>query len=144
MLIKFGEDSKCPFCLIVCGREDLTLDLFPGLREYFSQTDEVHTVPRIPVMHAMVNSVSMKDQKLQESETKIKQTDNKILDMVDEESEDDDDYQVPQADLEVNIIFYSHALKHYPNFYSFPNVLLLVASQIKFHCNSCTGRTYQI
>ncbi|KAG2608999.1 hypothetical protein PVAP13_4KG003362 [Panicum virgatum] len=51
-------------------------------------------------MHAMVNSVLMKDQKLQESETKTKQTDNKILDMVDEESEDDDDYQVPQADLE--------------------------------------------
>ena len=110
MLIKLDEDSKCPFCLIVCGHEDLTLDLFPGLREYFSQTDEVHTVPRIPVMHAMVNSVSMKDQKLQESETKTKQTDNKILDMVDEESEDDDDYQVPQADLEVNILFYSHAL----------------------------------
>jgi len=100
VLIKLDEDSKCPFCLIVCGHEDLTLDLFPGLREYFSQTDEVHTVPRIPVMHAMVNSVLMKDQKLQESETKTKQTDNKILDMVDEESEDDDDYQVPQADLE--------------------------------------------
>jgi len=76
------------------------LNCVAGLREYFSQTDEVHTVPRIPVMHAMVNSVLMKDQKLQESETKTKQTDNKILDMVDEESEDDDDYQVPQADLE--------------------------------------------
>jgi len=76
------------------------LNCVAGLREYFSQTDEVHTVPRIPVMHAMVNSVLMKDQKLQESETKIKQTNNKILDMVDEESEDDDDYQAPQADLE--------------------------------------------
>lgn len=82
--------------------EDLTLHLFSGLREYFSQTDEVHTVPRIPVMHAMVNTISMKkDQKLQEPDTKTKQTD-KILDMVDEESEDDDDYQVPEADLEVN------------------------------------------
>jgi len=54
------------------------LNCVAGLREYFSQTDEVHTVPRIPVMHAMVNSVSMKDQKLQESETKIKQTDIKF------------------------------------------------------------------
>ncbi|PUZ62451.1 hypothetical protein GQ55_4G358800 [Panicum hallii var. hallii] len=76
------------------------LNCVAGLREYFSQTDEVHTVPRIPVMHAMVNSVSMKDQKLQESDTKTKQTDNKILDMVDEESEDDEDYQVPLSDLE--------------------------------------------
>ncbi|PAN26101.1 hypothetical protein PAHAL_4G347600 [Panicum hallii] len=76
------------------------LNCVAGLREYFSQTDDVHTVPRIPVMHAMVNSVSMKDQKLQESDTKTKQTDNKILDMVDEESEDDEDYQVPLSDLE--------------------------------------------
>ncbi|TKW19328.2 hypothetical protein SEVIR_4G012800v4 [Setaria viridis] len=76
------------------------LNCVAGLREYFSQTDEVHTVPRIPVMHAMVNTISMKkDQKLQEPDTKTKQTD-KILDMVDEESEDDDDYQVPDADLE--------------------------------------------
>ncbi|CAL5045365.1 unnamed protein product [Urochloa decumbens] len=77
------------------------LNCVAGLREYFSQTDEVHTVPRIPVMHAMVNAISMKkDQKLQEPDTKTKQTDSKILDMVDEESEDDDDYQVPEADLE--------------------------------------------
>lgn len=98
------------FLLMVCGREDLTLHLFPGLREYFAQTDEVHPVPRIPVMHAMVNAVPMKeDEKLQEPDVKTKQTDNKILDMVDEESEDDDEYQVPAADLEVNILFYSHA-----------------------------------
>ncbi|CAN6202775.1 unnamed protein product [Urochloa humidicola] len=76
------------------------LNCVAGLREYFSQTDEVHTVPRIPVMHAMINAVPMKkDQKLQELDMKTKQTDNKVLDMVDEESEDDDDYQVPEADL---------------------------------------------
>ncbi|KAJ1257661.1 hypothetical protein BS78_10G012800 [Paspalum vaginatum] len=75
------------------------LNCVAGLREYFSQTDEIHTVPRIPVMHAMVNAVSMKkDQK--QPEPKIKQTDYKNLDMVDEESEDDEDYQVPEADLE--------------------------------------------
>ncbi|PWZ18183.1 Protein ENHANCED DISEASE RESISTANCE 2 [Zea mays] len=72
-----------------------------GLREYFSQTDEIHTVPRIPVMHTMVNAASMKnDQNLQEPDSKAKQADNKHLDMVDEESEDDDDYQVPDADVE--------------------------------------------
>ncbi|AQK80050.1 Protein ENHANCED DISEASE RESISTANCE 2 [Zea mays] len=71
------------------------------LREYFSQTDEIHTVPRIPVMHTMVNAASMKkDQNLQEPDSKTKQADNKHLDMVDEESEDDDDYQVPDADVE--------------------------------------------
>lgn len=93
-------------CLMICGHEDLTLYLFPGLREYFSQTDEIHTVPRIPVMHTMVNALSMKkDQNLQEPDSKTKQTDSKHLDMVDEESEDDDDYQVPEADLEVNTCF---------------------------------------
>lgn len=77
------------------------LNCVAGLREYFSQTDEVHTVPRIPVMHTMFNAVSMKkDQNLQEPDSKTKQTDSKHLDMVDEESEDDDDYQAPEADLE--------------------------------------------
>ncbi|AQK80044.1 Protein ENHANCED DISEASE RESISTANCE 2-like [Zea mays] len=77
------------------------LNCVAGLREYFSQTDEIHTVPRIPVMHTMVNAASMKkDQNLQEPDSKTKQADNKHLDMVDEESEDDDDYQVPDADVE--------------------------------------------
>lgn len=77
------------------------LNCVAGLREYFSQTDEIHTVPRIPVMHTMVNAASMKnDQNLQEPDSKAKQADNKHLDMVDEESEDDDDYQVPDADVE--------------------------------------------
>ncbi|XP_066378472.1 protein ENHANCED DISEASE RESISTANCE 2-like [Miscanthus floridulus] len=77
------------------------LNCVAGLREYFSQTDEIRTVPRIPVMHTMVNAVPMKeDQNLQEPESKTKQTDSKHLDMIDEESEDDDDYQVPEADLE--------------------------------------------
>lgn len=86
-----------------------------GLREYFSQTDEIHPVPRIPMMHNMISVVSVeKDHMLQDSNSKTKQVDsgqadNKILDMVDEESEDDDDYQVPEADLEVNGLFYSHA-----------------------------------
>ncbi|TVU13087.1 hypothetical protein EJB05_46763 [Eragrostis curvula] len=82
------------------------LNCVAGLREYFSQTDEIHPVPRIPMMHTMVNAVAVKkDQKLQEADSKIKQTDsgqadNKSLDIVDEDSEEDDDYQVPEADLE--------------------------------------------
>ncbi|KAK3131453.1 hypothetical protein QOZ80_6AG0506650 [Eleusine coracana subsp. coracana] len=82
------------------------LNCVAGLREYFSQTDEIHPVPRIPMMHTMINAVSMKkDQNIQEGDLKTKQAylgqaDNKSLDMVDEESEEDDDYQVPEADLE--------------------------------------------
>jgi hypothetical protein len=78
------------------------------------QTDEVYLVPRIPMMHFMINAVSVKDQMFQAGDSKTKQVysrqaDNKSLDMVDEESEDDDDYQVPEADLEVNGLFRSHA-----------------------------------
>jgi hypothetical protein len=130
---------------MVCGHEYLTLYLFPGLREYFSQTDEIHTVPRIPVMHTMVNAASMKkDQNLQEPDSKTKQADNKHLDMVDEESEDDDDYQVPDADVEVNVLFYSEALKIFTLLLYYAKSFVVRHFTIKFHCTSCTGRTYQI
>ncbi|KAF0902437.1 hypothetical protein E2562_016270 [Oryza meyeriana var. granulata] len=82
------------------------LNCVAGLREYFSQTDDIHPVPRIPVMSTMATVSSLKkDKKLQEADLKTKQVDlgqidNKNLDMIDEESEEDDDYQVPEADLE--------------------------------------------
>lgn len=85
------------------------MHLCPGLREYFSQTDDIHPVPRIPVMSTMATvSTLKKDKKLQETDLKTKQADfgqvdNKNLDMIDEESEEDDDYQVPEANLEVKI-----------------------------------------
>lgn len=100
---------------MIGAQEDLIYSFISGLREYFSQTDEIHPVPRIPMMHTMINAVSMKkDQTVQESDLKTKQADlgqadNKSLDMVDEESEEDDDYQVPEADLEVNGLSFSHA-----------------------------------
>jgi hypothetical protein len=76
--------------------EDLSFTFISGLREYFSQTDEIYLVPRIPVMHSMINVVSVKDQMFQEDDSKTKQVypgqaDNKSLDIIDEESEDDDD-----------------------------------------------------
>uniref|UniRef100_A0A0E0L740 PH domain-containing protein n=1 Tax=Oryza punctata TaxID=4537 RepID=A0A0E0L740_ORYPU len=83
------------------------LNCVAGLREYFSQTDDIHPVPRIPVMSTMATISSLKkDKKLQEADLKTKQADlgqvdNKNLDMIDEESEEDDDYQVPEANLEV-------------------------------------------
>lgn len=82
------------------------LNCVAGLREYFSQTDDIHPVPRIPVMSTMATvSKLKKDKKLQETDLKTKQADfgqvdNKNLDMIDEESEEDDDYQVPEANLE--------------------------------------------
>ncbi|KAL6629675.1 hypothetical protein ACP70R_029440 [Stipagrostis hirtigluma subsp. patula] len=82
------------------------LNCVAGLREYFSQTDEIHITPRIPVMEAMVDAASaQKHQTLQEVDSKNKpaereQADNKNLSMIDEESDDDEDYQVPEANIE--------------------------------------------
>lgn len=73
------------------------LNCVAGLREYFSQTDEIHIIPRIPVMETMFDADSEpKNHKLQEVDTKA----NKNMGMIDEESDDDDDYQVPEADIE--------------------------------------------
>uniref|UniRef100_A0ACD5TL84 Uncharacterized protein n=1 Tax=Avena sativa TaxID=4498 RepID=A0ACD5TL84_AVESA len=76
-----------------------------GLREYFSQTDECHITPRIPVMENMVDPSLPKNQRRQEIEAKIKaastgQADNKSMSIIDEESDEDDDYQVPEANIE--------------------------------------------
>ncbi|GJN10790.1 hypothetical protein PR202_ga28913 [Eleusine coracana subsp. coracana] len=75
-----------------------------GLREYFSQTDETHITPRIPAMESMVDAGSaQKDPKLQEVDSKTKpsegQADNRNMGTIDEESDDDEDYQVPEANI---------------------------------------------
>ncbi|KAF8676720.1 hypothetical protein HU200_046835 [Digitaria exilis] len=83
------------------------LNCVAGLREYFSQTDELHITPRIPVMETMVDADSEpKSRKLQEVDSKTKpvdprQADNKNMGMIDEESDEDDEYQVAEADLEI-------------------------------------------
>jgi len=79
------------------------LNCVAGLREYFSQTDDIHIVPRIPVMSTMTNVASVKkNKKNQEADLKTKQADsaNENSDMIDDESEEDDDYQLPEASLE--------------------------------------------
>ncbi|XP_038973542.1 protein ENHANCED DISEASE RESISTANCE 2-like isoform X2 [Phoenix dactylifera] len=75
-----------------------------GLREFFSQTDEIHTVPRIPVMVNMTKSVSSKkDQKSQEIDVQPGPPLDPVLAgsrhsiLLDEDSDDDDDYQIPEA-----------------------------------------------
>jgi len=75
------------------------LNCVAGLRDYFSQNDDIHTVPRIPVMHTMANVASVKKgQKHQEADSKTKQADSANENS--DESEEDDDYQVPEASLE--------------------------------------------
>ncbi|CAN6227141.1 unnamed protein product [Urochloa humidicola] len=82
------------------------LNCVAGLREYFSQTDEIHITPRIPVMETMVDADSgPKGHKLQDADSKTKpvgqgQAGNRNMGKIDEESDEDDDYQVPEADLE--------------------------------------------
>ncbi|XP_024317775.1 protein ENHANCED DISEASE RESISTANCE 2 isoform X1 [Brachypodium distachyon] len=77
-----------------------------GLREYFSQTDELHITPRIPVMENMFDpSTVQKNQKNPEMESKTKpadrgQSDSKTMGIIDEESDEDEDYQVPEANIE--------------------------------------------
>ncbi|KAL6657427.1 hypothetical protein ACP70R_005207 [Stipagrostis hirtigluma subsp. patula] len=80
------------------------LNCVAGLREYFSQTDEIQ--PRIPAMESMVDVASaQKYQKLQEIGSKTKpadqgQAENKNMGTIDEESDEDEEYQVPQANIE--------------------------------------------
>ncbi|OAY80724.1 Protein ENHANCED DISEASE RESISTANCE 2-like, partial [Ananas comosus] len=80
------------------------LNSVAGLREYFAQTDDINAVPRIPVMLNMTtDSVSLKkDHKPQEGDsltTSLDQAraDNRTSVMLDEESDEDDDYQIPEA-----------------------------------------------
>lgn len=86
-----------------------------------------------------------KDKKLQETDLKTKQADfgqvdNKNLDMIDEESEEDDDYQVPEANLEVKI----HTTLTFVLFLQFEESFTADSFNTEVLCDSCTGGTYQI
>ncbi|KAL5678350.1 hypothetical protein ACJX0J_014481, partial [Zea mays] len=82
------------------------LNCVAGLREYFSQTDDIHITPRIPAMESMADvNLAQKDEKLKEVDSKTKpedqqQAENKNMGTIDEESDDDEDYHVPEADIE--------------------------------------------
>uniref|UniRef100_A0A804P5N1 START domain-containing protein n=1 Tax=Zea mays TaxID=4577 RepID=A0A804P5N1_MAIZE len=84
------------------------LNCVAGLCEYFSQTDDIHITPRIPVMESMFDADSEpKNRKLQEFDTKA----NRNMGMIDEESDDDDDYQVPEANIEEDVNKSHHDIK---------------------------------
>ncbi|XP_015688856.2 protein ENHANCED DISEASE RESISTANCE 2-like isoform X1 [Oryza brachyantha] len=82
------------------------LNCVAGLREYFSQTDDTHIIPRIPVMENMFDASSaQKDGKTEEVDSKTKpadqgQADSKNMGIIDEETDEDEDYQVPEANIE--------------------------------------------
>ncbi|XP_020260698.1 protein ENHANCED DISEASE RESISTANCE 2-like [Asparagus officinalis] len=85
------------------------LNSVAGLREWFSQTDESPKVPRMPVMVNMsADSVSSKKER-KDRETSVQPTPtvdqmhsgSRHSTMLDEDSEEDDDYQIPELEPEV-------------------------------------------
>lgn len=87
-----------------------------GLREFFSQTDEIHTVTRIPVMVNMTKSGSpKKDQKSHEIDVQPGPSLDPVLAgsrhsmLLDEDSDDDDDYQIPEAVPEASSLLFGCA-----------------------------------
>jgi len=79
-----------------------------GLREWFSQTDETRTIPRIPMMFTMASDCvsPKKDEKAQDLDIhptlSLEQihSASKHSVILDEESDEDDD-QIPEIELEV-------------------------------------------
>ncbi|PKA52167.1 hypothetical protein AXF42_Ash014104 [Apostasia shenzhenica] len=94
------------------------LNSVAGLREWFSQTDETHTVPRIPVMMTMASvSGSSKGRKNQESFNQPIPSLGQLHSasahsaVLDEESDDDEDYQIPDTEEEVDFLKPDNSVK---------------------------------
>lgn len=91
----------------------LMLPFLVGIRELFSQTDEICTKPRIPIMVSVtsISSSSKKVQKTQEISIQPGQsldqvfTENRHPVILDDDSDDDDDNQLPETEEEVVTIF---------------------------------------
>ncbi|KAJ6814072.1 protein ENHANCED DISEASE RESISTANCE 2-like [Iris pallida] len=83
------------------------LNSVAGLREWFAQTDESHTTPRIPVMVNMNSNPASSKKGRRGQETSIQPI--PTLDhaasrhsvLLDEDSDDDEDYQIPEPEQEV-------------------------------------------
>lgn len=80
----------------------------PGLREYFSQTDERPAAPRIPVMVNMASASvsSKKSEKLYGSSVHRRSmsvdnltSSNKNASIMDEYSDEEEDFQVPDQEV---------------------------------------------
>ncbi|XP_073112983.1 protein ENHANCED DISEASE RESISTANCE 2 isoform X2 [Elaeis guineensis] len=84
------------------------LNSVAGLREWFSQTDESHMVPRMPVMVNMTSNSasSRKERKTQENSIQPNPSVDQMHSasrhsvMLDEDSDEDEDYQIPEPEQE--------------------------------------------
>lgn len=76
-----------------------------GLREWFAQSDQRNAPSRIPVMVNMTSASvsSRKSQKLQEASVGFDQVSNANRNsmMIDEDSEEDEEFQIAEAEQEV-------------------------------------------
>jgi hypothetical protein len=91
----------------------LLLLLLTGLREWFSQSDENHVLPRIPVMVSMLSPVpSKKGKKGQDSsmQTSLTMDQSRHSAMLDEESDED---ELPEAEQEVDELHFYFAANLY-------------------------------
>ncbi|XP_020694612.1 protein ENHANCED DISEASE RESISTANCE 2 isoform X3 [Dendrobium catenatum] len=94
------------------------LNSVAGLREWFSQTDETHTVPSIPVMMSIASDSvsSKKGRRSEDNSTQSVPLDqlhsaggNSVL--LDEESDEDEDYQSPEPEDELESVKAENAMK---------------------------------
>lgn len=104
--------EKCNFLIIIDLL--LILQMIPGLREWFSQKDEHRTVPRIPMMVDVVSdSVSSKTSHKQQgfirasSSVDRMQSYSRTSAVLDEESDEDEEYLVPETAQEVLSDFFT-------------------------------------
>lgn len=95
---------------------------FPaGLREYFSQTDERSAAPRIPVMVDMASVPSKRNQKLNDIPVPHHRSPsldqmsaaNKNAAMLDEYSDEDEDFQVADQEVYIALSVYHNFFIHY-------------------------------
>lgn len=83
--------------------------LIIGLREYFAQTDERTAPPRIPVMVNMASSSvpTKKTQKIQlNSVHNRSQSLDNAAKMMDEYSDEDEDFQIPDEEVGNRLCFF--------------------------------------
>lgn len=85
-----------------------------GLREWFSQTDERNAQPRIPVMVNMASASVTSKKRLQESSDQSNAAGRNSM-MMDEDSDEDEEFQVPETEQEVCYIHLVICFVHMPS-----------------------------
>lgn len=94
--------------------------LLTGLREWFSQSDESQVLPRIPVMVNMTPSVSSKKgKKAQENttQTSLPMDPSRHSTVLEEESDEDDEFLIPESEQEVDQLIIVFPVVFFPSFF---------------------------